>query len=103
MRKFILIVILSFCLTGCGNYRELNDMAIATGVSIDKIGDKYELGFLIANSPKVETTSKEGEAQTTVYTASGKTIALAASNLDYKSPKKLYFGHINVVIISEEI
>ncbi len=103
MRKFILIVILSFCLTGCGNYRELNDMAIVTGVSIDKIGDKYELGFLIANSPKVETTSKEGEAQTTVYTASGKTIALAASNLDYKSPKKLYFGHINVVIISEEI
>ena len=45
MRKFILIVILSFCLTGCGNYRELNDMAIVTGVSIDKIGDKYELSI----------------------------------------------------------
>ena len=101
--RFVIICIFLFCLAGCGNYRELNDMAIVTGVSIDKEGDKYELGFLIANAPKVETSSKEGEAQTTVYTATGKTIALAASNLDYKSPKKLYFGHINVVIISEDI
>ena len=101
--KVFLIFFMILFLTGCGNYRELNDMAIVTGVSIDKVDDKYELGFLIANSPKTETTSKEGEAQTTVYTAKGKTISLAASNLDYKSPKKLYLGHINVVIISEEI
>lgn len=88
---------------GCGNYRELNDVAIITGVSIDKIGDEYELGFLIANSPKTQTSSKEGEAQTTVYSAKGQTISGAAEHIEYKSPKKLYFGHINVVIISESI
>lgn len=101
--KLLFIIILIFITSGCGNYRELNDMAIITGVSIDKVDDNYELGFLIANSPKAETSNKEGQAQTTVYTAKGKTISKAASNLDYKSPKKLYFGHINVVVISEEI
>ena len=101
--KLLLILLLAFIITGCGNYRELNDMAIVTGVSIDKTKDNYELGFLIANSPKAQTTSKEGEAQTTVYTAKGKTISKAASNLDYKSPKKIYLGHINIIIISEEI
>ena len=98
---FLLIFVLFF--TGCGNYRELNDMAVVTGVSIDKKGDEFEVGFLIANSPKVQTSSKEGEAQTTVYSAKGKTIFEAASHIDYKSPKKLYFGHINVVIISESV
>ena len=101
--KILLIILITLTLTGCGNYRELNDMAIITGVSIDKTEDNYELGFLIANSPKIDTSSKEGEARTTVYTAKGKTVSIAASNIDYKSPKKLYFGHINIVIISEDI
>ncbi len=101
-----LLIVLLFCLTlcGCGNYRELNDVAIITGVSIDKAEDgTYQVGFLTANSPKQQTSSKEGEAQTTVYSATGDTLSAAAKQIDFKNPKKLYFGHINVVIISEEI
>ena len=101
--KILIIIIILFLLCGCGNYRELNNIAIVTGVAIDKVDDNYELSILIANSPKTQTSSKEGEAQTTVYTAKGKTISKAFQNLDYKSPKTLYLGHINVVIISEKI
>ena len=101
--KLLVIFLLLFLLCGCGNYRELNNMAIVTGVAIDKTGDNYEISVLIANSPKTQTSSKEGEAQTTVYSAKGKTISKAFQNLDYKSPKELYLGHINVVIISEKI
>ena len=101
--KFLLLFIITLFLCGCDNYRELNNIAIITGVSLDKVEDKYEVGLLIANSPKQQTSSKEGEAQTTVYTAKGSSIASAIQHIDYKSPKKLYFGHINVVIISEAI
>lgn len=101
--KILIILMLCFCLCGCGNYRELNDMAIITVVSIDKADDKYEMSFLIANARNSQTTSKEGQAQTTVYSGKGKTLTEAAEHIDFKSPKKLYLGHVNVVVISEEI
>ena len=101
--KKIFLLILSLLLCGCGNYSELNKLSIVTAVALDKNDDKYEVSFLIANSPKAQTSSKEGEAKTTVYSGTGKTIPEAAQSIDQISPKKLYFGHINVVVISEDI
>lgn len=102
MKKIFLFI---FCLLlcGCGNYAELNKLSIVTAVGIDKIKGNYEVSFLIANAPKVDTSSKEGEAQTIVYKGKGKTIAEASQKIDQISPKQLYFGHINVVVISEKI
>ena len=102
MKKLIL-VLLCFLLCSCKDYAELNKLAIVTAMGIDKKNDKYEISLLIANSPKADTTSKEGEAKTTVYKAVGKTVAEAIKEINKKSPKELYFSHINVVIISEEI
>lgn len=102
--KIILLFVCIFMVCGCSNYRELDDLAIITAIAIDKSDDgKYELSFLIANSPKAQTSSKEGEATTTVFSGKGKTLTEAANSVDSKSPKTLYYGHINVAIISEEI
>ena len=102
MKKIILLII---CLTlcGCNDYAELNKLSLVTAAAIDKKDDKYEVTLLIANSPKQDTSAKEGEAKTTVYKAKGKTVASAIKQIDRKTPKQLYFSHINVVVISEEI
>lgn len=101
--KKIFIFIFCLFLCGCGNYAELNKLSIVTAVGIDKVKGKYEVSFLIANAPKVDTSSKEGEAQTIVYKGKGKTISEASQKIDQISPKELYFGHINVVVISEKV
>lgn len=106
MKKTLLILIafiFTISLTGCGGYEELNNLSIVTAVAFDKQDDNYELSFLIANSPKAQTSSKEGEAKTTVYSSQGKTIAEAAKTIEQIVPKQIYLGHINVVIISEDI
>ena len=103
MKKIFLIIFLCLFLSGCGNYAELDKLAIVTGVAIDKKGNDYEISYLVANSPKGQTSSKEGEAKTTVYSGTGKTIPDAAMVIEQKSPKKIYLGHVNVVIISEDI
>lgn len=106
MKKFILIIttiIITVTLTGCGGYEELNNLSIVTAVAFDKVDDEYELSFLIANSPKAQTSAKEGEAKTTVYTGTGKTIAEASKDIEQIVPKQIYLGHINVVVISEDI
>ena len=102
MKKIILLIIcISLC--GCNDYAELNKLSLVTGAAIDKNKDKYEVALLIANSPKQDTSAKEGEAKTTVYKAKGNTVAQAIKEIDKKTPKELYFSHINVVVISEEI
>ena len=106
MKKFTIIIItfiIAITLTGCGGYEELNNLSIVTAVAFDKTDDVYELSFLIANSPKAQTSAKEGEAKTTVYTGKGKTIAEASKDIEQIVPKQIYLGHINVVVISEDI
>ncbi len=106
MKKFTIIIItfiITITLTGCGGYEELNNLSIVTAVAFDKTDDVYELSFLIANSPKAQTSAKEGEAKTTVYTGKGKTIAEASKDIEQIVPKQIYLGHINVVVISEDI
>ena len=75
MKKIILLLasfIITITLTGCNGYEELNNLSIVTAVAFDKTDDEYELSFLIANSPKAQTSAKEGEAKTTVYSSKGK-------------------------------
>ena len=106
MKKLALILtilIITITLTGCAGYEELNNLSIVTAVAFDKTDNEYELSFLIANSPKAQTSAKEGEAKTTVYTGKGKTIAEASKDIEQIVPKQVYLGHINVVVISEDI
>lgn len=101
--KIAIIFLSCFFLTGCWNYRELSDLSISTGMSIDKEGDEYRVGMLISNAQKMEGNSKEGESQTIVLDAKGKTILEAIKNIELKSPKEIYIRHLLVVVVSEEI
>lgn len=91
--KKTLILLAIFLLTGCYNYRELSDLFIVKGASIDLIDDEYIVNYITTNS-KGETTSFEGK---------GKTISDAVSSMNLKSPKELYIGHMLIYVISEDV
>ena len=101
--KIFLFLVAALLLTGCGNYRELNDLAITTGIAFDIKDDQYIVSYMIANSNKVETNSKDSETKITVYEGKGNTISSAYMDLNSKNPKIPYIGHLEVVIISEDL
>lgn len=101
--KKLLVIPLILLLTGCWNYYELNNLAICTGIAIDKTDDKYEVTYLISNAKKNEVSAKEGEAGTTTYSGIGDTIQEAINDLQVKMPFEPYSGHLVVGIISDEI
>ena len=104
MKKFIVVLlIIPILMTGCWNYNELNDLAITTGFAVDYEDGEYKVSVLIANAQKTESSAKEGESQTTVYSGTGKTIIDAIKEVDKKSPKGLYIGHLSVVVVSKEV
>lgn len=92
MKKIIIILfIILFC--GCADYKELNDIAIVSGISIDREKDEYSVGILIANST---------DGENVLYKTNGKTISDAIKKLESITPKQLYLGHLGVVILSSD-
>ena len=104
MKKVILSLIMLFCLTGCWNYKELNDYSIVSGVAIDKKGNEYEASVLISNSPKTNSSeSNSSQSQVVVYSGKGNSIFSALKQIGLISPKELYFGSFSILVISENV
>lgn len=52
----ILLLPLIFLMCGCWNYKELNNLAMTTGIAIDKIDNDYHVTLLISNSKNKQMT-----------------------------------------------
>lgn len=105
MKKVRLFICLGFIflLTGCWNYNELNDLAIISGVAIDKKNDEYIMTYMIANSSQGDSKSNSNQASTVLYEGKGYTLTKASENINQKLPRTPYLGHNEVLIISEEV
>ena len=103
MKKIIISILIILALSGCWDYKELNNYSIVTGVAIDKSDDKYEVSVLISNSPKNGSDAESSKAKIVVYSGTGDTIFAAFKDIGLISPKELYLGHFSVLIISEDI
>lgn len=103
MKKLIFLFPLCLIVSGCWNYRELNTLAITTAFAIDQVDDQYEVSILIANGKNSQTSPKEGQSQTVVFSGKGKTISRALKRVNLKIPKDTYLGHLGVVVVSEDI
>lgn len=103
--KIIIILLLIFTTCGCGDYRELSDMSIVASIGIDKKDQEYILVSQVLNAnPKTSGKSEEkASSGVVIYISTGKTVHEALRNTLLQSPKKLYVGHLQTVIISENL
>ncbi|HHT38561.1 MAG TPA: Ger(x)C family spore germination protein [Mollicutes bacterium] len=100
--KMCIIIILTMFLTGCFDYRGLDEFTIVAGTAID-VGKKkntYQLSFEIID---LAETTKEGPIETTIIESTGKTIMDAIRNIERKIKNRLYYGHSQVLIISKDV
>ena len=101
LATFILCILLSLSLSGCWDYRGLNEMLIITAMGIDK-GDGSEYKVIL-ESIDLSTNTKEEGIESNIVISTGKTLFDAIRNAKRRSPSKLYFGNMQTVIISEEL
>lgn len=87
-------------LSGCWNYREVDQILIVAGIAVDKGTDNEYLVTAeiahISGGIDSKTTSK-------IITAQGKTMFDAARNMIAFSGKRLYWSHAKVIILSKQI
>lgn len=103
MKKIILYLIILTSLTGCQNYRELNDLAIVSGISISKVEDEYELTVEVVNPKKQQDASSSKETEFIIYKNKSDSIQEAFRRMINESPKKMYGAQIDILILDESI
>ena len=95
-------------MTGCWNYRELEDLLIVSALGIDSNEDGFDISVEVINDKMVSGGEQSGgssseETQIVVYSSKAKTIREAIDKIILESPKRLYLGHMNLLVISEDI
>ena len=104
--KIVIIIVIMIVFDGLHNYRELNELAIVSSISIDKNEDgTFTLAAQIVNTKKENSGTKSGNmsSEVTVYTKNSKSIQLGLREIINESPKKLYIAHMEAIIISEDV
>lgn len=99
----VLIVILTVVpLMGCWSYREINNLALVSGVAIDKnpSGEGYEMTAEIID---ISSSNKEPDFDSLRLQSKGATIFDCSRNMINISAKMLYWGHATTIIVSEEV
>lgn len=93
-----------FCLSGCWDHRELDDLAIVMAMGADKgTGNRYLFSFQIVNPGEMIKDSPKRATTTTTYVAEGRTPHDAALKIGEKLSREIYFSHLRVYVIGEEL
>lgn len=109
MRRIALIVcILSvgLLLGGCWNREELNELGIVSAKAVDlNDSGEWEASFQITVPRSTAATSQTSGSQSpvTVFSAKGRTMLEAVERAGTESPRRLFFPHIQVIVISERV
>lgn len=96
-------IIMTVSLTGCWSRRELNDLAIAVGLSIDKSDGKYLVSVQIVEPNEVAGNKSSGTSPVTMYQATGETILEALRTMTTISPRRIYIAHLRIVVLGEAL
>lgn len=109
MRKIAvaLILIPSLLLTGCWDAREINELGFVLSIALDKTEDGFKVTAQIAD-PEIFSKSPSGSGSTQdkpfwILSSTGKTIFEAIRNMASISSRRIFWAHIKVIIISEQL
>ena len=101
--KFFIMIPIIILLTGCYNYRDLNDLAIVSGISVAISGSEYEITIEVVNPKKQTDAASSDEPDFVIYKSKAASIGEAIRKVNLESPKQLYISHMNLLIIDESI
>ncbi|WP_157827525.1 Ger(x)C family spore germination protein [Niallia nealsonii] len=113
MKRNIFLMLLICCtslfLSGCWDSRELQKLSIISGIAIDKDENdenRYRATIQIINPSQVSGGQQAGKVQAApvrTFSNSGSTLAEALRKISPMVPGQLFYPHIQVMILSEEV
>ena len=104
MKKcIVLLLVLTLFLSGCWDKRELNELGITMALGIDKIENEYVVSAQVVVPSEVSMRASTGRSSVTLFQATGESVYEAFRKMTKNSPRKMYPGHLQILVISEDL
>ncbi|WP_405114848.1 Ger(x)C family spore germination protein [Paenibacillus sp. FSL K6-1217] len=101
------IAILVLPLGGCWNSRELNELAIVSGIGMDLVPetDEYRVTFQLVNPSSTSTSTSPGSGKpaVVVVSATDKTMFGALRRASKHATRQLFFAHTQLIVLGEPL
>lgn len=99
MKKIILIILL-LTLSGCYDYKEINDLAIITAIGVDYKDEEYKITLEILND---QNDKDSGKIKAYTKTGSDKSLAKALEEAADSLSDQANYTHVKLMILSDTI
>lgn len=98
----LLLALTSACLSGCWDYRSLSNMSMVMGMAVDhdEETNMFKVSFEIAD---LANSSKNSSMSARLIETEGTTIFDCVRNAKKKLINKLYFAHMEIVVLGENV
>lgn len=103
MKKIKFLILLLPLLSGCYNYRELNELGITTAVSIDYKDNNFYVIAEVINPIKQQDASSSNNSPFVNYNSSSSSLQDAFRKIVLESPRQLYAAQLEIIVLSEEV
>jgi spore germination protein KC len=103
-KKFAVILLSAFLLTGCWDQKELAEITVVTGMAVDKGEDhKYRLSVEGINATELNNRTAGGNAPSIVYGKEGNSLSELIRQMNEGISRNLIYSHMRILFISEEV
>lgn len=103
MKRIKFLILLLPLLSGCYNYRELNELGITTAVSIDYKDNNFYVIAEVINPIKQQDASSSNNSPFVNYNSSSSSLQDAFRKVVLESPRHLYTAQLEIIVLSEEV
>ena len=103
MKKIKFLILLLPLLSGCYNYRELNELGITTAISIDYKDDSFYVMAEVVNPIKQQDASSSNNSPFINYSSSSTSLQDAFRKVVLESPRQLYAAQLEIIVLSDEV
>lgn len=103
MKRIKILILLLPLLSGCYNYRELNELGITTAVSIDYKDNNFYVIAEVINPIKQQDASSSNNSPFVNYNSSSSSLQDAFRKVVLESPRQLYAAQLEIIVLSEEV
>lgn len=100
---FILIILSTIFLTGCWSSHEVNTLAIAVCIGIDKTENGYLVTEQVLNPRAIASKKATVESPVVIYTAEGNDLAEIVRRFTTQSSRIFYNADLRMVVFGEDV
>lgn len=101
-KKVLIFILIALIFNGFKDAREVNYMAIVSSIGIDVTDeDEYIITAEVFNTKNNDSSSSNSNPEIITYESKANSVHKALRDMVKKSPNKLYLGHLDLVMLSE--